>query len=158
MVTTASAPARRSLPLVPKAPRVVDTIPAIPGLPVLGNLLDFRRDRLALHDQAATLGPIGRFQIAHIPIYSSADADVAHEVLVTKAAVMAKSAGLHFLEPVLGNGLLSAEGEVHKRHRKLLAPAFAPKRLAGYGEVMVDETRRTVDTWRAGKQVDLAQE
>jgi cytochrome P450 len=136
----------------------VPTIPAIPGIPLLGNLIAFRKDRLALHDEAAAIGPVVRFQIAHIPIYSISDADLAHEILVDKAASFAKSAGLQFLEPVLGEGLLSAEGDVHKRHRKLLAPAFAPKRLAGYADVMVEETVRTVSTWRAGKQVDLAHE
>src|SRR5262249_5921956 len=40
---------------------------------------------------------------------------------------------------------------------KLLAPAFAPKRLAAYGELMVDETRRQIDGWR-GERVDLAHE
>jgi cytochrome P450 len=136
----------------------VPTIPSIPGIPVIGNLLAFRKDRLALHDEAAAIGPIARFQLAHIPVYSSADADIAHEMLVDKASSFLKSAGLQFLEPVLGNGLLTADGDAHKRHRKLLAPAFAPKRLAAYGDVMVEETRRTVATWAAGKQVDLSRD
>jgi cytochrome P450 len=161
MATTAGSAAGvapRAPAFRPKAPPIVPTVPALPGLPVLGNLFAFRRDRLAIHDDAALLGPIARFQIGPIPVYTISDADLAHEILVTKAAAMAKSAGLHYLAPVLGDGLLTADGEVHKRHRKLLAPAFAPKRLAGYADVMVEETRRTVDTWRAGKQVDLAQE
>src|SRR5580698_8909961 len=144
MATTVRAPARPTSSR-PRATPIVPSVPALPGMPVIGNLLAFRRDRLGIHDDASMLGPIARFNIAHIPIYTVADADIAHEVLVTKAASFAKSAGLQYLAPVLGNGLLSAEGDVHKRHRKLLAPAFAPKRLANYGAVMVEETRRTVD-------------
>ena len=68
------------------------------------------------------------------------------------------AAGLHFLEPLLGEGLLTAEGETHKRHRKLLAPAFAPRRLAAYGETMVAETERQVASWYSGKRIDLAAE
>src|SRR4051812_5820532 len=132
----------RLRPTLPRSTPVVATIPHVPGLPVIGNLLAFRRDRLALQDEAATLGPIARFSVAHIPVYLVTDADIAHEILVDKAASFIKAAGMQFLRPVLGEGLLSAEGDLHKRHRKLLAPAFAPKRLAAYGEVMVEETRR----------------
>ncbi len=139
-------------------PQIVASVPAIRGLPFLGNMLQFRKDRLALHDEAAEVGPLTRFQILHVPIYSLTDADLAHQVLVTEAGAFKKTAGLAFLMPLLGEGLLTSEGEVHKTHRKLLAPAFAPKRLAAYGEVMVEETKRQLAGWHKGKQVDIAQE
>ncbi len=138
--------------------RAVTTMPGVPGLPLLGNLLDFRKDRLALQEKAAALGPIARMSLAHVPVYIVTDADMAHEVLVEQAASYTKSAGLQFLKPMLGDGLLTAEGPPHKRHRKLLAPAFAPKRLFAYGATMVDETRTQIASWRGGKTVDLAHE
>ena len=107
----------------------------MPGLPLVGNLLAFRRDRLAVQDAAAALGPIGRFSIGPFHIYVVTDADLAWQVLVDDDAAYRRSAGLHFLRPMLGNGLLTSEDPLHKRHRKLLAPAFAPRRLAAYGEV-----------------------
>ncbi len=137
---------------------VVPSIPAMRGLPVIGNLLDFRRDRLGLQDRAARLGPIARVSLAHIPIYIVTDADVARQILVDEAAAFKKSAGLQFLMPLLGGGLLTAEGGTHKRHRKLLAPAFTPKRLTAYGKVMVEETRAQVARWSPGQRVDLAAE
>jgi cytochrome P450 len=140
------------------APPVVDSIPAVPGLPLLGNLLAFRRDRLALHDQAARLGPIARISMGHIPLYIVTCADLAHDVLVEHDASFQKSAGIQFLRPLLGDGLLTAEGDRHRRHRKLLAPAFAPRRLASYGEVMVTETREQIARWRPGDRIDLAAE
>ena len=133
-------------------------IPSVPGVPVFGNLLQFRRDRMALNDLAARTGPIARLQLAHIPIYLTTDADLAHDVLVTNAEYYTKSAGLNFLEPLLGNGLLLAEGSPHKRHRKLLAPAFAPKRMAAYGDKMVAETIAQIARWRPGQPIDLATE
>src|SRR6185503_19925473 len=137
---------------------VVEGIPALPGLPVLGNLLAFRRDRLAVQDDASRLGPIARVTLGYIPVYVVTCADLAHAVLVDHAASFHKSAAMQFLRPVLGDGLLSAEGEPHKRHRKLLAPAFAPKRLASYGEVMVAETREQLARWSPEECVDLAGE
>jgi cytochrome P450 len=136
----------------------VTSVPGVPGLPLIGNILQFRSDRLALQEAAARVGPIARVQLAHLPLYIVTDADLAHEVLADQAGKFMKSAGLQFLKPMLGEGLLTAEGTPHKRHRKLLAPAFAPKRLAAYGDVMVDETRRQARGWRAGDKIDLAHE
>ena len=150
-MATATSPFRNT-------PAIVPSVPVLPGLPVLGNLLAFRKDRLGIHDDAALLGPVTRFQIMHVPVYSIGDADLAHDVLVTQAAQFKKSAGLSFLMPLLGEGLLTSEGDLHKKHRKLLAPAFAPKRLAAYGEVMVEETKRQVAGWHRGKQLDLSHE
>lgn len=137
---------------------VVQGIPALPGLPLLGNLLAFRRDRLAVQDEAARLGPIARVSLGHIPVYVIHCADLAREVLVDQAASFHKSAAMQLLRPVLGDGLLSAEGETHKRHRKLLAPAFAPRRLASYGEIMIGETREQLGRWSPGDRIDLAAE
>ncbi len=139
-------------------PPIVPSVPTLPGLPLLGNVLRFRKDRLALHDDAALVGPIVRMQLLHVPVYVVTDADAMHEVLVDNATKFKKTAGIQFLEPLLGNGLLNAEGEVHKRHRKLLAPAFAPKRLAAYAETMIEETRTQIAKWRPNQQVDLSHE
>ncbi len=139
-------------------PEIARSVPAFPGLPVIGNLLEFRSDRLKLQDRAAKIGPIARLSLVHIPVYVISCADLAHRVLVDDAASYKKSAGLQFLMPLLGEGLLTAEGTTHKQHRKLLAPAFAPKRLAAYGEAMVAETRAQIARWRVGQQIDLSHE
>src|SRR5205809_7991523 len=88
----------------------VRTVPPVPGLPLVGNLMKFRNDRLGLQDDAAKVGPIARVHLFHFPVYIITDADIAHEVFVDKAMEFKKSAGLRFLEPLLGEGLLMAEG------------------------------------------------
>jgi cytochrome P450 len=140
------------------APPAVGSIPAVPGLPLVGNWLAFRRDRLGLLDQAARLGPIARISMGNIPLYIVTCGDLAHDVLVEHDASFQKSVGVQVMRPLLGDGLLTAEGDYHRRHRKLLAPAFAPRRLASYGEVMVAETREQIARWRPGDRIDLAAE
>jgi cytochrome P450 len=127
-------------------------------LPVLGNLLAFARDRLGLEDAAAQLAPLARISLVKIPLYLISCGDLAREVLVDRAADFKKSAGLRFLRPLLGDGLLTAEAEPHRKHRKLLAPAFAPKRIASYGEIMIHETREQLARWSPGQHIDLADE
>jgi len=135
-------------------------VPTIPGrLPLLGNMLQFRKDRLALHEQAARIGPMARMWLGPIPIHVATDANLAHAILVEHADAFKKARGMSvFLKPLLGDGLLSADGELHRRHRKLLAPAFAPKRIMAYGEPMVAETERQVASWQDGAQIDVAHE
>jgi cytochrome P450 len=133
-------------------------VPAVPGLPIVGSLFAFRRDRLALQERAAALGSLVRLQIVHIPLYVATCADLAHQVLVEQADAFRKSTGIRYLMPILGDGLLTSEGETHRRHRKLLAPAFAPKRLAAYGETMVAETRAQLARWQPGQTIDLSVE
>jgi cytochrome P450 len=135
-------------------------VPEVPGrLPLVGNMLEFRRDRLALQDHAARTGPLARMWLGPVAVDVCTDADLAHAILVDQADAFKKARGMSvFLKPLLGDGLLSAEGALHKRHRKLLAPAFAPKRIAAYGATMVDETARQIATWRDRQTIDLAAE
>ncbi|MBZ0287035.1 MAG: cytochrome P450 [Anaerolineae bacterium] len=94
--------------------------------------------------------------------YITSHPDLMHEVLVTKAASFQKDRDMKNrktgLARFLGNGLLTSDGEFWKRQRKLAAPALHAKRIANYGETMVDFTLKMLDGWRDGQQVDVAHE
>jgi cytochrome P450 len=77
------------------------------------------------------------------------------EVLVDRAADYRKSFGTRMLIPLLGHGLLTAEGGEWLRHRRLASPAFHRDRIAGYGRTMADYAEDRVATWRDGDAVDL---
>lgn len=91
-------------------------------------------------------------------LYSILDPELIREVLVTQGAAFAKSPGLQTASAVLGKGLLTANGELHLRQRRLVQPAFHKQRLQGYAEVMVRASRRRLEGWRDGQCMDLARE
>jgi cytochrome P450 len=59
---------------------------------------------------------------------------------------------------LLGEGLLTSEGEFHLRQRRLVQPAFHRQRIAVYARDMVDRAWITGDRWRDGETVDMDHE
>jgi cytochrome P450 len=80
------------------------------------------------------------------------------EVLVERAADFRKSFGTRMLIPLLGNGLLTAEGDEWMRHRRLASPAFHRDRVEGYGRTMARLADDRVESWTDGDRVDLHDE
>jgi cytochrome P450 len=70
---------------------------------------------------------------------------------------MGRDEYVEILQRTLGMGLLTSDGELWKRQRKLMAQAFTPKRIRTYAETMVKVTDAGL-TWRDGDEVNLHQE
>ncbi|TFL06721.1 cytochrome P450 [Pterulicium gracile] len=51
------------------------------------------------------------------------------------------------LSQLLGDGLVVAEGEVHKRQRRVMNPAFAPAQVRAATDVMLDKATKLTDLW-----------
>ena len=70
-------------------------------------------------------------------------------VLLTNHANYSKSQFLRrMLGPVLGDGLLTSEGELWRRQRRIAAPAFHNKRIAGFVDTFAACTQATLARWR----------
>lgn len=140
--------------------RIADRRPAGPkGLPVLGCLLDFRKNPLAfLQRTAREHGDVAYFRLGTQHVFLINEPELIREVLVQRQAGFTKSRGLRRARSLLGDGLLTSEGEVHTRHRRLVQPAFHPQRLRGYAEEMVDFATLARERWQAGDTVDSFQE
>jgi cytochrome P450 len=83
-------------------------------------------------------------------------------VLVENAANYPKTAmDLRFFTALFGGGLLGTDGEVWRRHRRVMAPAFDPRSVAAYGPAIAASARDFLVRWGAladGAPVDMAQE
>ena len=79
-------------------------------------------------------------------------------MLVTNHRNFHKGRGLERAKLLLGDGLLTSEGEAHLRQRRLTQPAFHRQRVAAYGAVMAAYAAARRDRWRAGTVVDAHKE
>ena len=86
------------------------------------------------------------------------DATQVWELLTTHARRTGKGRGLVRARLLLGEGLLTSEGDKHLRHRRALQPAFHPKRIAGYEAHFASAARRVTDRWSDGSDIDLVAE
>ena len=79
-----------------------------------------------------------------------------HRILVSHAADFTwRDGGFADLIPLLGDGLLTIDGEFHRRSRRIMLPAFHRERIAAALTTMDDEIGRAVAPWRAGDRIDV---
>lgn len=136
------------------------TIPGPQGPPLLRQA----RELIAgapryLNRLADEYGPVVRFGVFSNTFYLISDAELAREVLVTQAAAFPKDErDIKILSRLVGLGLVTTNGDVHKRQRRLAQPAFHSKRIEAYAGTMVDYTEAMLDEWQDGREFDAAEE
>ena len=59
-------------------------------------------------------------------------------------------------EPVLGSGLLVAEGDLWKRTRRALTPAFTPRHVSGFAPTMLRVAEQAADNYASAKDKPIA--
>ena len=101
---------------------------------------------------------MARFRFGPRRLYLLAHPDQVRDVLVTHHRNFIKSRALQRARELLGHGLLTSEGELHLRQRRMAQPAFHRERIAALGETMVKYAARAGDGWRAGAEMDVARE
>jgi cytochrome P450 len=107
---------------------------------------------------AREYGDTSSFRIGPQRVYFFNHPDLVRDVLVTKHSSFMKGLALQRMKVVLGDGLLTSEGDLHKRQRRLAQPAFHRDRIRRYGEVMVEKAVAARERWSNGQELDVAHE
>jgi cytochrome P450 len=102
-----------------------------------------------------TWGDVARFRIGRREIYLLSHPDHIREVLVTRADNFTKGPALRMAKVTLGEGLLTSEGDFHRRQRRIMQPAFHAQRVADYADTFVRFAARTQERWRDGDVFDV---
>jgi len=119
-------------------------------------LLLFRRDPIAvLRRAAAEYGDVVRLPLSKHPVYLVNHPDLIKGVLVTHQKQFKKGRGLEQIKRLLGEGLLTSEGEFHLRQRRLMQPAFHRQRVAAYAESMTFYAVQARERWQEGETRDM---
>ncbi len=79
------------------------------------------------------------------------------DVFVTNGRHTRKSLALQLTRPLLGNGLLTADGAEHLRHRRAIQPLFHGQRIAEYVGDMTAAAGITSDRWHDGATIEVTQ-
>jgi cytochrome P450 len=117
------------------------------------------RDPLAFFSNLArTYGDIVAYKMGGEQLYLVSDPQHIKDILVTHNRNFMKGRGLQRSKRLLGEGLLTSEGAVHLRQRRLMQPAFHRDRIAGYGRTMVEHADRMRRGWTDGDTLDIARE
>jgi cytochrome P450 len=126
---------------------------------LVGNLAAFRARPIEfLMNIARDYGDLPYFRLGPYHAYLVNHPDYVRDVFVTNQGNFTKSRALQRARVLLGQGLLTSEGQFHLRQRRLVQPAFHRDRLAGYAAVMSDYAVRCRDSWSAGRTLDVSEE
>ncbi len=150
------------------------------ALPLLGNTLQFRRDQLSfLLELERTYGRMATIYIGKTPIVlffrpehiryiltenprNFTSREVAGGLIFGNLLVLSLLArnftdkAIQGLHDIVGDGLLTSDGDFHDWHRRLLQPAFSRRRVENYACLIVRYTREMVERWQSGGETDIA--
>ena len=124
-----------------------------------GNVTAFQADRLGFMREAARqYGGVVSLRFAYRTVWLVTEPEVIESVLVTQARQFRKHFGLRINPIVLGNGLLTSEGDFWLRQRRLAQPAFQRPQITLYASMFTDHTARMLDRWKPGESRDVLPE
>ena len=105
---------------------------------------------------AKTYGDIAHYKIGPHHIVFLNHPDYIREVLVVQNDNFIKERTVQRTKMLLGEGMITAEGTVHRAQRLAAQPAFHRQRIGEYGGVIVEESAQLRDSWKAGERRDIA--
>ncbi|AFY45902.1 cytochrome P450 [Nostoc sp. PCC 7107] len=135
-------------------PKDVFELSAPPVNSIVGHLQQLGQDPLGFLSRCRDYGDIVPLQLGLTSACLVTNPEYIEEVLKNRTDFI-KSRGLRSLKTLLGEGLLTAEGESWFWQRRLAQPVFHQKRINVYSQIMVDYTNQMLQTWGDGETHDI---
>lgn len=118
------------------------------GLPFLGCVLPFRKDPIGfLQDAWSTYGDVVRLDIRGKTVHLVARPEHIEHVLVHRRRTYFKGYGYDDQKLLLGEGLITSEGELWERQHRIMQPFFTPRGTMHFMDVMVNAIRDMLARW-----------
>ncbi len=138
--------------------------PALPTRKLLGHQAEFGEDPIAMMLRARSEGgDFVRMRFGPFNFHLLSDPAEAYSVLVEKHKNYSKrTPGYKMLSTALGQGLVTSEGDLWRKQRRIIQPAFNKKKITALTEVMRQAATDQADEWellaRQGAIIDIAHE
>ena len=130
--------------------------PSRTSRPLIGLWPEMRSDTLGLLTDVATRGDVAGFRLGTKPAVVISAPEPIRDILITHPEDFEKGKFLlRVLRPVLGDGLLVSEGQLHSRQRRLIAPTLGARRIRRYVDWMVEEADTVIGSWRHDAEIDV---
>lgn len=101
---------------------------------------------------AREFGDMAHYRAGPLHVYLLNHPDLVRQILTEQPEKYYKPRLIKWaLRPIGGEGLLTSDGPFWKQQRKLVQPAFHPRQLAAYGDVMVAHATRVMDGFAEGE-------
>ena len=111
-----------------------------------------------LMDIAYTYGDIAHFKFGRQHVYLINNPRYIEDILIRNYKNFIKSRGLQVSKRLLGEGLVTSEGEYHDRQRRIIQPAFHPNLIKGYAKIMTTYAVNMCQRWEDGSMLDIHKE
>jgi len=136
------------------------SIPTLPAFPLVGALPELARDPLGLLVHAARdHGDVVRIPLGpRTATYLVSEPRLIEHVHVHSNRQYVKGPPYDAVRHLLGNGLVTSDGEGWLRQRRMIQPLFHRQRIRAYGDDMVALTRAMLGRWTPGATIDLFSE
>ena len=118
--------------------------------------LRFRRDPLKFFtDTHRDYGDIAKFNLGPQQVYLVSHPDWIEDVLVTSAKKFHKGVALQRAKRLLGEGLLTSEGQAHLRQRRTIQPLFHRRQVQRFADAMVKHALVWRESITPGATIDM---
>jgi len=132
--------------------------PSIKGGIFGGHFLQFRRDPTGFLQELAELGDVTSFKMGGQLAFFLNHPDFTRDLLITSNAKFVKGRALQRAKRLLGEGLLTSEGEAHLRQRRMIQPAFHREKIKSYAEAMTGYAAEMTNEWQDDEVRDIDRE
>jgi cytochrome P450 len=141
-------------------PRSTAIPPGPKGKLIMGVMREFNRDMFGFVTRCRDYGDVVRTRFLYVYAYFLYNPSDIEALLTTNAKSYRKAESLRspFFRRLVGNGLVTSEGDFWRRQRRLAQPAFHRQRISSYGDVMVQYAQRAIASWNSGERRDLARD
>ncbi len=133
-----------------------EEIPGSYGLPYFGEAIELFKEQQCFHLRRFNrYGSVYKTKIFNTKIACFVSPEANQRILKDESHKFSSRQPGKFIEPLLGNGIIFQDGVKHERSRKIMYPAFHPRAIAVYFEIVRNTVENFLAKWQHKRNIFL---